>query len=592
VIFHIGKPSLIPINDRYTTISTKKATGATYTPQNLSDFVAKKIVQFMRPTFKSGTRLQILDPAVGEGQLLLSLLSNITSHSQSMIDVFGFETNEDALLVATNRIKQQFPMTNLNLQVGNFLDYVTNQYDIQDDVGFSQVPHLDPFDLVIANPPYVRTQILGARQAQMLSRKFNLRGRVDLYYAFILGIGEILKPGGIAGIIVSNRFMMTKSGASVRRRILERFNIHHIWDMGDTKLFEVAVLPAVLLLERKSESETDNSWKEATRFTSIYTTHEIEQATSDDPISALMTSGVVLTKDGRRFLITNGTLDTGSTLGSPWRITTPEVDTWLQTVAQNTFTKFGAIGKVRVGVKTTADKVFIRSDWEEMTDTTRPELLQPIITHHIARRFKASSSDKQKQILYPYIFLYGKRTLIDLEKFPRTKAYLEQHYDILSARKYLREAGRQWCEIWVPQDPQAWPKPKLVFRDIVEKPTFWIDLEGRIVNGDCYWLTLKTGNNNDDLLWLALAIGNSKFIEIFYDHKFHNKLYAGRRRFITQYVEEFPLPRPDTALGRHIIDLTKEIYNLIPSQETNMMEEELDCLVWQAFGLNIKEFLG
>ena len=77
--------------------------------------------------------------------------------------------------------------------------------------------------------------------------------------------------------------------------------------------------------------------------------------------------------------------------------------------------------------------------------------------------------------------------------------------------------------------------PKLVFRDISEQPTFWLDFEGSVVNGDCYWLTPES-QGSDDRLWLAAAVANSTFIESFYDHRFNNKLYAGRRRFITQYV--------------------------------------------------------
>jgi predicted RNA methylase len=575
------------VNNRYTDVSKSKAEGVTYTPQNLSDFVARQILQYAQPAIENKMRLRILDPAVGNGQLLVSLISSLTSYSQSAIDVYGFEIDKEALSEAVKSISQQFPRVNLHLRVGSFLQYVSNQFEIREDTGFHSSPILEPFDLVIANPPYVRTQILGANQASILAREFNLDGRVDLYYAFLLGISRVLKPDGTAGIIVPNRFMMTKAGSSVRRGILEKFNIRHIWDMGDTKLFNVAVLPCVLLLEGKGL--TANNKNTEAQFTSIYTTTKPEQERYSDPISALAASGVVSISDGRRFLVTQGLLETGSIPGSVWRITTASVDTWLEIVKKHTSAKFSDIGKVRVGVKTTADKVFIRSDWEKMMDETRPELLRPVITHKVAQRFKASVIKTPQKILYPYEIKDGKRSLIDIEKFPCTKSYFEKYHDILAGREYLHEANRQWYEIWVPQDPEAWSKPKLVTRDISEKPTFWMDLDGCVVNGDCYWIT-SDDRTNDDLLWFALAVGNSKFIEVFYDHKFHNQLYAGRRRFITQYVEEFPLPRQDTIQARNIISLAKRIYSVVPSLEAVGMEEELDKMVWQVFGLDIKEF--
>ena len=43
--------------------------------------------------------------------------------------------------------------------------------------------------------------------------------------------------------------------------------------------------------------------------------------------------------------------------------------------------------------------------------------------------------------------------------------------------------------------------------------------------------------------------------------RFNNKLYAGRRRFITQYVEQFPLPDPDREESKTIIALAKLIHS-------------------------------
>jgi hypothetical protein len=77
-------------------------------------------------------------------------------------------------------------------------------------------------------------------------------------------------------------------------------------------------------------------------------------------------------------------------------------------------------------------------------------------------------------------------------------------------------------------------------------------------------------------------VGNSTFIEKFYDLSFNNKLYAGRRRFITQYVEKFPIPDPCSHLGQKIINLAKQVYNCSPSPEAEQLAEELDALVWGA----------
>jgi len=112
---------------------------------------------------------------------------------------------------------------------------------------------------------------------------------------------------------------------------------------------------------------------------------------------------------------------------------------------------------------------------------------------------------------------------------------------------------------------------------------FWVDQDGCVVNGDCYWLTCDRPES-DDLLWLAAAISNSTFIEQFYDVKFKNKLYSGRRRFITQYVEEFPLPDPESDLSHDIVRLARERGARETDASHEALEQRINTLVWNAFG--------
>ena len=254
------------------------------------------------------------------------------------------------------------------------------------------------------------------------------------------------------------------------------------------------------------------------------------------------------------------------------------------TVERFTWDTFSRIGKIRVGVKTCADSIFIRKDWELLSEDDRPELLKPLITHHTAGRYKALECEEIFKILYTHKIVDGKKKAVDLLNYPKSKSYLEKFRDQLTSRTYVIEAGREWYEIWVPQDPSVWPKPKMVFRDISKEPTFWMDLSGAIVNGDCYWLACDHSDEME-LLWLAIAIGNSSFITVYYDMKFGNKLLGGRCRFMTQYVEKFPLPDPSKKISRTIIEKAKFIHECENKLERLFLEKEIDTLVWEAFGI-------
>jgi adenine-specific DNA-methyltransferase len=565
---------------RYQSVTEEKAGGATYTPFILADFVAEQIVSHAR--LEERTSIRILDPAVGDGELLLSLLTRLHSRIDVPIYVYGFDTDAAAVCEARRRLFLACPQVDFHLEFGNFLEFVLEQGGALTSSSSLFAPReRESFDLIIANPPYVRTQIMGATRAQDLANAFGLSGRVDLYHAFLIGMARVLRPDGTAGIIVSNRFMTTKGGSSLRAALRDGFSLRHIWDLGDTKIFDAAVLPAVILADGRNGHEVASS-----AFTSIYATTEPTTIEAVNPVAALALVGPVVLPDGRRFRVQHGTLDDAGPKTGVWRIATKSGDAWLATVVSNSWGSFRDVGKIRVGVKTCADKVYIRSDWSTLADSDQPELLRPVTTHHIAGRFRSIPTAEQRLILYPHEKVQERRRPVDLALYPKARAYLEIHRATLEGRKYVIDGGRKWYELWVPQDPGSWVAPKLVFKDISERPTFWLDLDGTIVNGDCYWLTCDR-SDQADLLWLAAAVANSTFAEAFYDHRFNNKLYAGRRRFITQYVEQFPLPDPETPLARDIIAGAKAIYEVAPFAED--LETKLDLMVWEAFGVPIKK---
>lgn len=544
---------------RYGDVGETKSDGATYTPRALADFVADRILA--NANIASGRAIRVLDPAIGHGELLLAILDRI----DGPVEVFGFETDHLALAEARRRLSLEHPQAVLNLRLGSFLDHVL------DDFAGGLFGSTEPYDIIIANPPYVRTQIIGADRAQQLSQQFGLTGRVDLYHAFLLGMATVLAPEGAAGFIVSNRFMTTKGGACARAGMMTGLRLREVYDLGDTKLFDAAVLPAVLIARGAGAEPATPS------FVTIYQTKDEPAHTAADAIEAVGKHGAVSIDDGRTFLVQHGTLDTGGDPSGVWRLASAGVDSWLATVEQNAWGTFRDIGKIRVGIKTCADKVFLPKKWD-----CELELHRPLTTHHIARRFR--SEPHNRLVLYPHQAVDGKKQAVDLSQYPASLAYLEQHRQTLEDRSYVIEAGRQWYEIWVPQNPADWPAPKLVFRDISERPTFWLDLEGTVVNGDCYWLT-----GDEDLLWLAVGVANSTFIERFYDLRFNNKLYAGRRRFITQYVEQFPLPDPESSGAREIVIACRDLYTRMANGPDPALEKRIDRMVWSAFGLPVEE---
>lgn len=554
-------------------IDRKKQEGAHFTPSCLARFVTERLLR-NKPINKDEEVITVLDPAIGDGELIIAFLNMVPEDCYSKISIIGYDINKDSLLIAEKRIKKISSLFSIKLYNVNYLDDV-----LQDNTLFCKNDS-NPLqcDYIIANPPYIRTQILGTERAKKIARDWNLKGRLDIYQAFMLAISRQMKNNTISAFITSNRYLTIEGCATFREKLLKLYTILELCDFGDTALFSAAVLPVVTIFRLKQQIEPN------TKFTSIYKFHKKDKDGQSsirvlDPVEGIDRPGVVQDKNGNLYISQSGNLSITSS-NAPWALTNHELTQWLSIVQANTALTFGDVGKIRVGVKTTADNVFIHNNWIEETDC-EPELLLPLVTHTVSGQF-IRSKKIETQILYPHFYKDGKRFVYDINKYPIACEYLNKHKEQLSGRKYISDAGRKWYEIWVPQKPELWDKEKIVFRDISEQPMFWFEPDCAVINGDCYWMILDSKELPKDVLWLLLAVANSSFIERYYDCCFNNKLYSNKRRFISQYVEKFPLPDWKTNIAIEIIEMSKKMYYDGRPQEDKI---RIDLLVSKAFGL-------
>lgn len=574
------------------TSEERKANGIHYTPPQLARYLAAQVVSGLLQGLPSNGRIRVLDPACGDGELLKAVADALPVPVRRRVVLSGFDTDADAVLRAQTTLKT-CGVRSVEIQCGDFLSVVREsgsggQMDLGLNDGHRNPMHAEmDYDAVVSNPPYVRTQVLGAAAAQDLAARFELRGRVDLYHAFMKAMTVALRQGGMLGLLTSNRFLSVQSGSAVRSWLVENFQLLRLVDLGDTKLFQAAVLPAIVVGTRRAGVREQNC-----KFIRVYEAANSGESCVRDVGSVLevldgMFSGFARS-GGVCFHVQTGRLQADDGGDAPRSISNEEIDTWLATVRMNSECEFGDVGKVCVGIKTTADSVFIRKDWDSLPKEERPEeeLLHPLVTHHIAQRWRLPDvAAEGKRVLYPYELKNDERVPVPMDAYPRTRAYLQRFEEQLRGRSYVAEAGREWFEIWVPQRPSDWGQPKIAFPDISETSRFFLVENGWIVNGDCYWIKLLRGK---PAMWLhlMLAVANSTFILKFYDVVFHNKLYAGRRRFMSQYVKRFPLPKADRA--NEILGLVPLLLAATAAEDRTKVErlqEQLDSAVWRAFGL-------
>ena len=100
------------------------------------------------------------------------------------------------------------------------LTYAKDKVDKFDwSLDFAEVFADGGFDIVVANPPYVRQELIKHLEPSL--KKFFpevYTGTADLYCFFYARAVELLKKGGILAFISSNKWFKAKYGGSMGKR--------------------------------------------------------------------------------------------------------------------------------------------------------------------------------------------------------------------------------------------------------------------------------------------------------------------------------------------------------------------------------------
>lgn len=563
-------------------MNVQKMTGSHYTSSKLSQYMANILFKYMKEDIKNIDEVNILDPSCGEGDLLNAVANKFDKNN---LNLLGVDINEEALKTAKNNIfnNQKMKLTAIK---NNYIDLII---DLEENKK-NDTKKIRNIDAIIANPPYVRTQNLDGNELKKWKDFFNLTGRVDLYHVFLAAMTQNLKEGDLICVITSNRYLNTSGGKSIRELLFENYDILEVIDLGDTKLFEAAVLPAIFVgRKKKIEDKSGN----IPSFIKIY-----EKAKHDNQfdyeaenifnILEAEKSGVYKIKNTEKYyVLTKGKLLIPKKYNDYWIMASDKDIKWSEQLEKNSKFIFEDLFQIKVGVKTTADKVFIKKDWKELPEEIRPEsdLIKSLITSKSIKNWKINE-ENNLQVLYPHENKNEKRIAVNLEKYPRANNYLNQHYTTLSSRKYLSKANRKWYEIWVPHNPADWKKIKIVFPDISSSAQFSIDTKGNLVNGNCYWIIPKKEINND-WLYLAAGVANSEVMKRYHSIKFQNVLYSDKKRYLTQYVNNYLLPDIESNYSKKIIYYMKKITDSNYNGKYFLeIKNEIDYLTKKAFGMD------
>ena len=453
-------------------------------------FTAPEVVRFMLDevgyTSESNLKdVSILEPSCGEGEfvieiakrLLLSAVSfDFDAEAAFRRNVHAYDIDADKVEVCRTKLRKLGYKAVENIQVADFLKATPEKADI-----------------VVGNPPYIRYENIPEDILEHCKQKFaTFHYRSDLYVPFFEKSLSLLKEGGRHCFICSNRWLKNEYGKKLRAYIAYSYQLQLIINMEGANAFQEEVLayPAITLIAAKEPKGT------------------FQYAELDD-----------VTKLG-----TLATVHKPMPSGADW------TETFLTGTSYSALYPIEEQGfKIGIGVATGADAIFIS---DKLPDEVENELIIPAIN---GRDLRGDQLDWQKKyLLNPY---NTDGTLIDLDRYPRAKQYLETHRERLSARHIAKRAPSRWYRTIDRIMPVLQTEPKILLPDMSGNTFVFVD-EGKYYPlHNIYYIT---GRPIKELKVLA-ALLMSDFVRSQLA-SVTNKMNGGFARWQSQHLRKLRLP--------------------------------------------------
>jgi len=561
----------------------RKSQGIYYTPAFVTKYIVGQTVgkYLIENGYNPSKPPRVLDMACGSGSFLIEAFDVIDNfvakqRGQAQKQEVDFSDRVRQLEVLQNCIygvdkdKQAVEVARLNLLLRGLhtreklpmLDNIANGDSLKSDTypfHFPKVIQEGGFDVIIGNPPYVRQETLGEEFKTYAKQNFEtFAGTADLYVYFIEQAHKLLKPNGLFGMIVSNKWIRSSYGKALREYLTKNSQILEIIDFGELPVFSNAATFPVIIITRKKLSENQNF---------IYA--QIKRLDFDSLPAEVTNEGVIL--------------DEGSLKGGNWSLSSNKEQGIFEKM-QLTGVPLGEYAKdVYRGIVTGYNEAFIidKFTYKKLIsdDANSSELLRPVISGDDVRKYIINSKDKYIIRIPKGWTNSNKGNSADAWKwfeknYPAIAYHLKKHEE--PAQKRL-DQGDYWWELRACDYYDKFEMPKIVYPEIAMESRFTFDDSGNYLNKTVFMIS------GDDLFLLGVL--NSKIAWAFLKRTSTVLGDADKRgRLLLQwiYVKQLPIYRIDfdepaeKSVHDAIVKLVEKILALQKDRQAVRPEDDFD----------------
>ena len=386
------------------------------------------------------------------------------------------------------------------------------------------------FDIIVANPPYVRQELIKPHKP-MLRRNFATvhDERTDLYIYFYARAQELLRSGGIAAFISSNKWLRAGYGEKLRQVLLDKQAFHLVADFGELPVFQTAAtFPAVFVWEKTPRSDTATEWSVVKDLDACYAEGVREHVARFAEKVPASRFGV----GGARLASTNA------------------ADRRARMDASGPKLGIFTSGRMLYGIKTGLNDAFVINALNRAKLIARDPRSAEVI-----KTFVSGDDVRKYEVHYRDTFLLCMSHGTRISNYPAIREHLLPFKEKLEARATKQE----WWELQQPSIAyvSAWEGSKIIYPEIAKEPRFTMDKSGYYANktvftipsDDSYLLAVL----NSATAWSYLA----DICAVLVDEN-----AGGRLTLQTIYLEKLPILNAPAASRAIVAESTRKVQQL------------------------------
>ena len=528
------------------TLDDPKEAGQIFTPSWLSNIMARDALGHWRRLHRDGRQPGLIgDVSCGAGVFLSAVRRTFGADAK----VIGIDSDPACVAYAKllgNATGQQWQVSSL--------DPLLSHTSHEQWRGTSDEIPSEGYDILIGNPPYIRSQNLDKDYRNDLKSAYpNVSsGNFDLSIFFLDHAIETLAPGGLASYITSHKFMVSSYGRAICKKLTSDVRIIDIVDFEDLQVFQGRTTYTCILTFAKLPPARKFT---ISRFGGDFQNRKqvAKSKTQSLPMDRLR--------------------------NHPWNFATGLDRSALVKLNNSRHPLITQVfDDVLQGLRTGANATFLIDPLE--SPEIEPEILRSYVSGQNIRRCRIVNG--RRKLLYPYyqensgkVRLYTEMELH--ATFPKAWRYLAEHRQQLVERKI--DTTQAWYAYSRSQNLDLPWTPKLMVREMMPRSEFAADTAGEQAYSSGYALVAADMSGGDMRMWAAIL--NTPTMEFSLRHS-GTELHSGWFRVLKHHLRITRLPALSQNARDKALALSAKLHNH-PDNVSDWIE--LDSVVAKSFGL-------